>query len=468
MIRSINRVKKNRTLNIKHYCTLRSGNNDDKRLYSGKVFNVIGIETSCDDTSIGIVNSEGKILGEYSKSQWSLHREHNGIVPIIAYDAHRNEIDNAIEQTLSKACMKMSDIDVVAVTTGPGMGKSLEVGLNKAKELVREYNKPFCSVNHMEGHSLVVRMEDQSIEFPFLTVLVSGGHSQILICNGISNYQLIGNTLDDSIGEALDKAARILGCPYGQVWDGKSLIENVHGGQAIEILASKGDVNSYHFSLPMKGSNNCDFSFSGLKSSLKRLVNEIKTSSTSTSTFTPITNASPIEKTQSLSFIDQCNLAASFQNIAFNHLEHRIKKSLDWYYNLKPQNKKKKESQSTNATDTSNETNRVPLKGIVVSGGVSKNKELRKRLDNIGNHYKLPIYFPRPELCNDNGTMIAWAGVEMFKKGMIEENPEKVIYLPTWPLDLNPKQIFVSNLKEKDKQIRKNWYNDTINKYGKK
>ncbi|KAN0027795.1 hypothetical protein ACTFIV_009619 [Dictyostelium citrinum] len=489
MIRSIHKIKNNFSINLKHYSTLSSGtrNNNINNNINKKSFNVIGIETSCDDTSIGIVNSEGKILAEYSKPQWLLHKAHNGIVPLIASEAHQNEIDNAIKKTLDKAGMTMNDIDVIAVTTGPGMAKSLEVGLNKAKELHREFKKPFCSVNHMEGHSLVVRMEDHSIEFPFLTVLVSGGHSQILICNGVSNYQLIGNTLDDSIGEALDKAARIIGCPYGQVWDGQRLVENIHGGQAIEILASKGDPNSYHFSLPLNGSKNCDFSFSGIKSSLSRLVKEIKlkssitnttttsaetattktTTTTTTTTKTTKTNSSIIDKNE-LSFIDQCNLAASFQNIAFNHLEHRIKKSLDWYYNLKSPKEMKKELKlkATGVKPPIKTIKREPLKGIVISGGVSKNKDLRKRLNYIGKQYKLPIYFPRPELCNDNGIMIAWAGVEMFKKGLTAEDPEKVIYLPVWPLDLNPKQIFDSNLKEKDKQIRNNWYTDIIKKYG--
>ncbi|EAL61633.1 hypothetical protein DDB_G0291299 [Dictyostelium discoideum AX4] len=460
---------------------------NNNNINNKKIFNVIGIETSCDDTSIGIVNSEGKIMAEYSKPQWSLHKVHNGIVPSIAFEAHQNEIDNAIEKTLDKAGMTMEDIDVIAVTTGPGMGKSLEVGLNKAKQLYREFKKPFCSVNHMEGHSLVVRMENHSIEFPFLIVLVSGGHSQILICNDVSKYQLIGNTLDDSIGEALDKAARILGCPYGQVWDGQSLIENIHGGQAIEILASKGDPNSHHFTLPMKDSNNCDFSFSGIKSSLARLVKEIKSKSSSSSSITNNTTTKTTTTTTTttiittetnnlitdeneLSFVDKCNLAASFQNVAFNHLEHRIKKSLDWYYNFKTPKQKKNEllaSKTKSGKPPAIEIiKREPLKGIVVSGGVSKNNNLRKRIDDIGKRYNLPIYFPRPELCNDNGTMIAWAGVEMFKKGMTVDDPEKVIYLPVWPLDLNPKQIFKSNLKEKDKQIRKGWYDNTIKKYG--
>ncbi|KAF2074757.1 hypothetical protein CYY_003945 [Polysphondylium violaceum] len=426
-----------------------------------KPFTVIGIETSCDDTSVGIVDSSGKILGEYKVSQWNLHKVHNGIVPTIASKAHKEVIDQVVEGALENASMKIEDVDVIAVTVGPGMAHSLEVGVKKASQLAIKYKKPFCSVNHLEGHSLVARLNQPHIEFPFFTILISGGHTQLLICHGVSNYTLLGTTCDDSIGEALDKAARIIDCRFGEVFDGEKIISNIHGGQAIEILAEKGNPSIYPFNVPMLNSGNCDFSFSGLKSELQRRVGKIK--QTNTADERPLT------------LQEQQDFAASFQECAFKHLENKVTRALNWYYN-KPMGSKKtkaaiakknklKEQDEQQQPET---IEKAPLKGIVVSGGVAQNQKLRKQLESISKKFRLPLYFPPTSLCTDNGTMIAWAGVEMYRNKMTS-NPETVFYIPVWPLDKNnnQNQFFKSTLKEKEQEIRKGWYNNVVNMFNK-
>jgi len=418
-----------------------------------KTFTVIGIETSCDDTSVGIVSSDGKILGECKMTQWNLHREHNGIVPTIASKAHREVIDQVVQGALNNASMTMDDVDVVAVTVGPGMAHSLDVGVKKASQLAIQHNKPFCSVNHLEGHALVVRLDQPDIKFPFFTILVSGGHTQLLICHGVSDYTLLGTTNDDSIGEALDKAARLIDCKFGEVYDGEMIITNIHGGRAIEILAQKGDPSIHKFNTPMLNSGNCDFSFSGLKSELQRRVNRVK----------------QLNPDGILTLQDQRNFAAGFQECAFKHLENKITRALNWYYN-KPLSSKQTKSanlskQSTPASQPIVEI-RPPLKGIVVSGGVAQNEKLRSQLESISKQFKLPLYFPPTSLCTDNGVMIAWAGVEMYRNQMISD-PQTVYYIPVWPLDKKQNQLFKSTLKEKDQKIRKGWYDNVVNMFTK-
>ncbi|EGC32384.1 hypothetical protein DICPUDRAFT_155627 [Dictyostelium purpureum] len=441
---------------------------------------VLGIETSCDDTSVAIIDSSGHIYSESTKDQWKLHKEHRGIVPIIASEAHEKNIDFVVEDALKKSNLAIEDINYIAVTTGPGLSRPLKVGAEKAVSISKKYNIPIFSVNHLEGHSLVVRMENKSKpEFPFLILLVSGGHSQILICKGVGEYQLIGNTLDESVGEALDKAARSLGCEFGEVNNGENIITNIHGGQAIEILAKKGDPNNYPLTLPLLASKNCDFSFSGLRSSFDRTINKVKSSynKKDDDKLTKIEKIrqnnqldnSELYKDIKLTLKDQFDLAASFQNTAFKHLEHRIYRSLKWYYGIpEKKDKRNKSNNEENSIEMENPQG-PPLNGIVVSGGVSKNEELRNRLTKIAEEFNLPIYFPKPSLCTDNGVMIAWAGVEMYNKGCKTTNPDQIFTLPVWPLDKNPQPLFRDiNLDEKEISVRKRWYLDAVEKYGNK
>eukprot|EP01133_Synstelium_polycarpum_P003658 gene3658-4204_t len=394
---------------------------------------VLGIETSCDDTSIAVVTSDRRILGEYKKAQWDIHSPFNGIVPKLASQAHKDVIDEAVDGALLKANLKIEDIDAIAVTTGPGIAFALEVGLNKARQLSKEHNKPFLSVNHLEGHCLVARLSDPSLEFPFMTLLVSGGHTQLLVCHGVGSYTLLGNTLDDSVGEALDKSARMLGCTFGEVDDGHQIYRNIHGGEAIEILARRGKP-IHKFTIPMQGSKNCDFSFSGLKSSMMRIIAKIKEG-----------NADG-----ELTLQDKYDLAASFQDASIKHLEKKTMAALIWY--------------NANLGRLHNGILFQRLKGLVITGGVSKNQMLRRRFDIISADQRVPLFFPEMHLCTDNGAMIAWAGIEMYNHNKTS-NPDDAFFLPVWPLDSNP-CIFRSNLKEKDVKLRKEWYTSNVEKYG--
>eukprot|EP01132_Coremiostelium_polycephalum_P003633 gene3633-4524_t len=423
-----------------------------------KPFIVLGIETSCDDTCVGIISSDKKILGDYSKPQWSIHKENGGIHPKLASNAHTEVMDQAVDTALKESKLTMDDVDVVAVTSGPGIALSLQVGLEKAKSLARQFNKPFCAVNHMEGHSLIVRLLEE-VEFPYLTLLVSGGHTQMLVCRGVSNYTQIGNTLDDAVGEALDKAARALGCSFGELDDGFTVHKNIHGGQAIEILAQRGDKSVFNFKIPMTHSANCDFSFSGLKTTFQNAVDACKLES----------------GTGELTLRDKYDLAASFQYVIFEHIINKLTKALDWYqFNQNGSNRPDrptmvspsgKKIKTKSLIDSRHLMEFPPLKGFVVSGGVAKNKYLRSKLEQVAASYQIPIHFPDPSLCNDNGVMIAWAGAEMYNLGMTSD-PDKTIYIPIWPLDKNPLPIFKSNLKEKDQELRKNWYSNIVERFG--
>ncbi|GAM21694.1 hypothetical protein SAMD00019534_048690, partial [Acytostelium subglobosum LB1] len=396
---------------------------------------ILGIETSCDDTSVAVVDSNRNIRSEYRKAQWDIHKKFNGVVPKLASDAHKAVIDEAVEQALAMANTDINAIDAIAVTTGPGIALSLEVGLEKGRQLAKQYNKPFISVNHLEGHCLACRLSCPDIQFPFMTLLVSGGHSQLLVCHGVSSYTLLGNTLDDSVGEALDKTARMLGCGFGEVDDGDKKYTNIHGGEAIEILSRKGDPKRFPFTIPLIGSKNCDFSFSGLKSSVKRLIGELTAD----------------KPNGELSNRDRFDLAASFQYCAFKHLEKKTLKAITWY--------------NSKLNTTVNGKLFEPLRGLVVTGGVSKNKKLRQQFEELGTQVGVQSYFPEPALCTDNGTMIAWAGIEMYKHKMFTA-PEDAYYLPVWPLDPSPISLFESNLKPKDIKIREGWYKDVVEKYG--
>jgi len=219
---------------------------------------VMGIETSCDDTAVAIVGNNGKIYAETIIRQDAHHKLVKGINPRVATDLHQENIDKAVQTVIDDSKLKFSDLTAIAVTRGPGIGICLEVGLNKAKQLTKLHNLPLIAVNHMEGHALVARMKE-NISFPFLALLISGGHSLLIVCLGIGIYIQLGTTLDDSIGEAYDKTARL----FDLEWEGG-------GGKALEKIARKGVPGIYNFSVPMKQYKNCEFSFSGLKSAVKR------------------------------------------------------------------------------------------------------------------------------------------------------------------------------------------------------
>ncbi len=323
---------------------------------------ILGIETSCDETAAAIVDSDRNILSNIVYSQISEHKAYGGVVPEIASRAHIDKIEEVIEESLQKANTKLDDIDGIAVTAGPGLIGGLIVGLMTAKGIAAAKNKPLICVNHLEGHSLTCRLTD-NVAFPFLLLLVSGGHCQFILAKDVGDYKLLGETLDDAAGEAFDKTAKLLGLDYP-------------GGPAIEKAALKGNENAFKFTMPLLGTPNCNFSFSGLKTAVLREVEKLG------------------EQNLNQNIIE--DVSASFQKTVANIICDRLKNAVKAARILSPD-----------------------LKNFVISGGVAANKYINQKLRNEVVHYNLQFYAPPLNLCTDNAAMIAWAGLERFRKGYI-------------------------------------------------
>lgn len=351
-----------------------------------KPFIVLGIESSCDDTGAAVVRSDGVILGESLASQNEIHEEWGGIVPGLAKNAHEEKIDLVIQEAISRAGLKsVAEVDAIGVTVGPGLEICLRVGCNKARDLAMEHMKPFVGIHHLEAHILMARLpfdetakftiggsdgihqSSRSIQFPFLALLVSGGHCQLLKCNGIGKYSIIGGTIDDSLGEAFDKTARLLGLPTGG-----------GGGPAIERLAKDGNEKAIPLPVPMQRRKDCDFSYAGLKTSV-RMASE------------KLAAEKGVDSVDQLPLEDKANIAASFQNTAIKHIEERLKRAMDML-----------------------EDEKEGIKTLAVVGGVAANKELRSRLETICAQRDNPweMFVPPPRLCTDQGAMSAWAAIE--------------------------------------------------------
>lgn len=338
-----------------------------------KPFTVLGIESSCDDTGAAVVSSDGKILGEGLASQAEIHEEWGGIVPGLARTAHENNLDNVIDVALKEAGMDISEIDAIGVTVGPGLEICLRVGCNKARQLAIDLKKPFVGIHHLEAHILMARMESDELEFPFMALLVSGGHCQILHCLGIGRYSIIGGTLDDSLGEAFDKTARLLGLPVGG-----------GGGPFVEALARDGNATAVTLTVPLLQRKDCDFSYAGLKTNVRRAAEKLAAEN-------------GVESVVDLSHDDKANLAASFQHIAIKHLEQRLERAM-----------------------TLMEAEGIDKLALV--GGVAANMELRRRLEMLCERREWSLVVPPPRLCTDQGAMSAWAAVERIKVGS-SDNP---------------------------------------------
>ena len=346
---------------------------------------VLGIETSCDETSVSIVEKSGsgeiKILSNIVRSQLDIHKDFGGVVPELAARAHSEIIDKICSLAIRKAKIKFNDLNAIAATAGPGLLGGLIVGTVFAKTLASALKLPFIAVNHLEGHALSVQLENQ-IAYPYLLLLVSGGHTEFTIVKKFNNYKRIGTTLDDALGEAFDKTARLLNLGYP-------------GGPQIEKCANNGNPEKYQFPLPLIHEKNCNFSFSGLKSSVAQLV---------------------LNKKINEKF--KCDVSASFQRTIAEILISKTRKALDIFRDM---NKKQ------------NTVN------IVVAGGVAANKYLRESLKSIEKSSNVQFFFPSLQLCTDNGAMIAYAGIERYEKNLFNKLNFKP--RPRWPLD--KKAIFM-------------------------
>jgi N6-L-threonylcarbamoyladenine synthase len=331
-------------------------------------------------------------LSDVIASQWEVHAEWNGIVPNLAARAHEESLPHVLARALDESGLPdgMGSIDAIAVAAGPGLAPCLKVGVECAKELSRSNNVPLIAVNHLEGHVLVPRLtsEDQSLEFPFLVLLVSGGHCMLLLAEGVGRYKMLGQTLDDSVGEAYDKAARTLMVPHFHMGE--------HGGVAIERLALEGDPKVHPLPIPMQRKKNCDFSFSGLKTALLYAVRAEATDDGNGGL--------------QLDHTTRCNFAASFQHSVARHLEQRCKYAMQWCAEHSP-----------------------GTKNLVVCGGVAANKHLRVTIDTLASTTGFTSAYPPIRYCTDNGVMIAHAGIERLALGLVND-VDAVDLVPRWPL----------------------------------
>lgn len=344
---------------------------------------VLGIETSCDETAAAVIENDAngtRVLSDVVLSQIEAHRPYGGIVPEVAARAHMETTDSVVFDAMEKAGIAFGDLDAVAATGGPGLIGGVIVGVTTAKAIALSVDIPFVAVNHLEGHALTVRLGD-TVEFPYLLLLVSGGHCQLLIVEGVGNYMRLGTTIDDAIGEAFDKSAKVLGLGYP-------------GGPAIEKAAKKGDAGRFDLPRPLKGRPGCDFSFSGLKAAVKRTVDALPPGEL-------------LEK-------DVNDMAASFQAACADTVADRTGRAIKMF--------KDKHADGNS---------------LVVAGGVAANTALRQRLEQLCSEHGLKLVAPPPRLCTDNAAMIAWAGIERLKSG--KTGPKGDAYdfkpRPRWPLD---------------------------------
>ena len=319
---------------------------------------VLGIDTSCDDTSAAVVRDGECVLSNVVHSQVKLHHPHGGVVPELASREHLKNIMPVVQESLQKANIRMADLDGIAVTVGPGLVGALLVGLYYAKGLAYVYDIPLVAINHLEGHILSIFLEEEIPPFPFVALTVSGGHTSLYHVKAYGRYTLMGQTLDDAAGEAFDKVAKILGLGYP-------------GGAAIENLAQDGREDTIQFPRAYLSNNSLDFSFSGLKTSVALYVKKWRNGQA---------------KSGEVTLPD---IAASFQQSVVDVLVHKVMMAKE----------------------------KVNVAVVAAAGGVACNKKLRAKLSEIAESEGTRVYYPRPEYCTDNGAMIAVAGYHRLLHG---------------------------------------------------
>lgn len=342
---------------------------------------VLGIETTCDETAVAVVGSRlggdgGDILSNEVMSQIAQHAAYGGVVPEIAARAHVEVLPHLIRRALEDAQIELSGVDAIAASAGPGLIGGILVGLTAGKALALASGKPFIAVNHLEAHALTARLTDH-LDFPYLALIVSGGHTQLVAVKGVGDYHRLGSTVDDAAGEAFDKVAKMLGLPYP-------------GGPQIERLANEGDAQRFDLPRPMFGRSSADFSLSGLKTAVRL----------------------EILRLGALKESDVADLAASFQAAVVDVIVDRVRAGLRLFA----------------------KNGGRPF-GLVIGGGVGANGAIRRALSRFCSEAGLRFVSPPPELCSDNGAIVAWAGLERYAAGLVDDlafAPH-----PRWPLDAN-------------------------------
>ena len=333
---------------------------------------VLGIETSCDETGVAVVDHDRRVRAEQLFSQLDAHALYGGVVPEIAARAHVERLDRMIEAVMTEAGLGFGDLDGIAATAGPGLIGGLIVGLVTAKSICAVHELPLVAVNHLEAHALTARLTDD-IAFPYVLLLVSGGHAQILEVRGVGSYKRLGSTIDDAVGEAFDKVAKMLGLGYP-------------GGPAVEQCAARGDPTRFDLPRPLTNRKGCDFSFSGLKTAVRQLVLDLGDEAGEEGTI--------------------ADICASFQAAVADCLIDRTRRAL-----ARPGS---------------------PIR-LVVAGGVAANATIGNAFRALSAELAIELVIPPPRLCTDNGVMIAWAGLERLRMGLTDEldAPARA----RWPLD---------------------------------
>jgi N6-L-threonylcarbamoyladenine synthase len=351
--------------------------------------NVLGIETSCDETAAAIIRASSlddiEILSDVVLSQLEEHAPYGGVVPEIAARAHVAHLDGIIARALNASGLEFSAIHAVAATAGPGLIGGVLAGLTTAKSIAMSLDIPLLAINHLEGHALTPRLTDGT-KFPYLLLLVSGGHTQVVSVEGLGKYRRIGTTIDDALGEAFDKTAKLLGLDYP-------------GGPEVEFAAKSGDPKRFSFPRPLKGKDNCDFSFSGLKTAVRRATMEIQ----------------PVNE------CDIADICASFQAAVFETVTDRLARAMALFVASHPG---------------------LVERVIVVSGGVAANKALSASLAKLCHDAGFTLITPPARLCTDNAVMIAWAGFEHMIAGHRDglDAPARA----RWPLDSTAEPVIGS------------------------
>ncbi len=350
---------------------------------------ILGIDTSCDDTSVGIVRG-ARVLANIIASQDDIHRDWGGVVPNLARRAHQENFPRVLALALKRAKIKPTDLDAIAVTYGPGLAVSLEVGIEQARQLAETHHLPLIAINHLEAHLLSplaanragkATINQNELKFPVLGILVSGGHTEIILIENWEKYRVIGETVDDAIGEAFDKVARLLGLGFP-------------GGAILAKLAQQGNASAYRLPTPMRGSGDLNVSYSGLKTAARRLIMEIS-------------HGQPelLDRQQTL------DIAAVFERTAVETLVHKIRKALEKY----------------------------PARQILIGGGSAANSLLRTEVRRVARLFGARVLVPaNKKLCSDNGAMVALVGSFKYLEGKILSDPQSLDRNPQLKLAESP------------------------------
>src|SRR5690554_3405922 len=337
---------------------------------------ILGIETSCDETGVALFDDEQGLLAHALFSQIDMHADYGGVVPELASRDHVRKLLPLCDQVLAEAGKTRKDLEGIAYTAGPGLIGALMVGGSVAHALAFALGVPVLGVHHMEGHLLAPMLEDNPPAFPFVALLVSGGHTQLVRVDGIGEYEMLGESVDDAAGEAFDKTAKMLGLDYP-------------GGPRVAALAEKGTAGRYKFPRPMTDRPGLDFSFSGLKTFTLNTVNAAR-------------------KTSGLDDQTRADIALAFEAAVVDTLTIKCRRALQ----------------------------QTGCQRLVIAGGVSANKRLRAGLEVMVKKLDATVFYARPEFCTDNGAMIAYAGAQRLKAG--QRDGSRIAAIPRWPMDTLP------------------------------